>query len=229
MAAFMTMYADFKAIPLNKKIICAAVILTFLLLISAMLHFANITPERIVAATEIFKQSFWAPFITVGIFIIGGLCFVPLTVMTIATAIAFGPVQGIVISLTGATISATISYHIGYFLGRQRLKKWIGPFCDDLQHKVESAGIIGITALRFVFLVPYTIGNMCFGVVGVSFRIFILGTFLALIPGAVIRSILGNSFVGFFQHPDLKNTAYFTACVFVWISIVIAVNKFVKK
>jgi uncharacterized membrane protein YdjX (TVP38/TMEM64 family) len=111
----------------------------------------------------------------------------------------------------GAISGAAVTYWIGSLLGHYGLRKWMGDLCDKLQKQSEKIGIMGMTALRLVFLVPYTMGNMAFGIIGQNFLIFIAGSFFALIPGAVVRSILGASIIDFWQHPDPQNIAYIVA------------------
>lgn len=180
------------------------------------------TPEKAAALMADFRDNPRAPFIMVGVFIVAGICFFPLTILTVATAMTFGAVQGILISLAGSLCSAALLYGFGHFVGGVRLRRWLGPVCEKIQGKLERGGAIGIMALRFVMVVPFSVVNMSFGIVGVAFVTFMAGTFLALLPGAIIRAILGDAIMEFWNHPDPKNIAYLAAGLAGWIAVIAA-------
>lgn len=212
----------------------AAIMLAgFLFLLGLMLLIwevtGGITPEELALEMEGFENDPVAPFITVVAFIVAGICFFPLTVMTIATAMTFGPIQGILISVSGAISAAAVTYWMGYILGHYGLRKWMGELCDRLQKHSEEIGVLGMTALRLVFWVPYTMGNMAFGIIGQNFIIFIAGSFFALIPGAIVRSILGASIMDFWENPDPKNMAFIAAGILGWSMIVLLTHIMAKK
>ena len=222
-----------KKFLLKRETAVALGFVVLLIAIGLFWHYSpwaeEITAERVAGKMQNFKDHDGAAFIMIGVFILGGLCFFPLTALTIATAMTFGPFQGIAISLMGAICSAVVTYGLGFLLGKTRLRKWMGPLCDRLQKSVESTGVLGMTALRFVLVVPYTAGNMALGVLRVHFPTFIAGSFLALIPGAIIRSVIGDAMMDFWREPNANNTTYIIVGCTAWLLIVISSHALARK
>ncbi len=183
-------------------------------------------------AAEVARQFFShpaAPFIMVGIFVVSQLVFFPLIIMTLTTAMVFGPVEGIFISLAGACISAAITYFIGFNLGKYGLKKMMGPVCGRIRQYIEGTGIAGMIALRFVPVAPYSIVNIALGVLSIPFLTYISGSFLALLPGCIIRSFLGGAITDLWEKPDAHNLGIVVMGVVVWLSIVLAAHVMVSR
>lgn len=221
-----------KLIPLKQQIIIACMILSVFAAIGLIWQFSplsdSVTPEKVAEKMQQFKNDPWAPLIMIGIFVAGGICFLPLTALMVATAMTFGPMLGILISLTGAISSAMVTYCMGYLLGKKLLRKWIGPLCDNLRHRITNT-VIGMTALRLVLVTPYTMNNIALGMLGVHFPTFVAGSFLALIPGAIIRSILGDAIMNFWRDPDSKNLTYIVVGVAGWALIVLSAQVLSRK
>lgn len=190
---------------------------------------AYATPEKIAEVARNFAQKPMAPFIMVGLFVLSQLIFFPLIIMTLATAMVFGPIEGILISLTGASISAAIAYGAGLAFGKYGLKRMIGPVCERIRSYIEGTGIVGMIALRFVPAAPYSIVNIALGVLSIPFTTYIAGSFLALLPGCIIRSFLGGAITDLWENPDAKNVGVVAIGIGVWLLMVITCHVFVNR
>ena len=179
------------------------------------------TPEKIAAAVRDFAERPEAPFLMVGLIILSQLVFMPLIVMTLATAMVFPPLTGILISLAGATGSAAITYGIGHFMGEKGLRKMLGKTLVKIRDAIQGTGLIGLIALRFVPVAPYSVMNIALGVMSIPFVTFITACFLELIPGCAIRAFLGGAISKLWHNPDPKNLAIVAAGVAVWVGVVI--------
>lgn len=187
------------------------------------------TPEKIADVARNFAQDPMAPFIMVGLFVLSQLVFFPLIIMTLATAMVFGPLEGILISLTGATISATITYGLGLSLGKYGLKRWMGAVCAKIRTYIQGTGIVGMIALRFVPVAPYSVVNIALGVLSIPFGTYIAGSFLALLPGSIIRSFLGGAITDVWEKPDAHNLGVVAAGVTLWLLMVVTCHALVNR
>lgn len=185
------------------------------------------TPERIAEVTRDFAQEPLAPLIMVALFVLSQLVFFPLIIMTMATAMVFGPLEGLIISLTGASISASITYFMGFALGKYGLKRMMGDVCAKIRNYIEGTGIVGMIALRFVPVAPYSVVNIALGVLSIPFFTYIAGSFLALLPGCIIRSFLGGAITDLWEKPDARNLGVVAAGVTSWLVIVVSSHIFV--
>ncbi|HYD18689.1 MAG TPA: VTT domain-containing protein [Patescibacteria group bacterium] len=187
------------------------------------------SPEKVAEFAREFSNKPFAPALMIAIFVASQLLFFPLVIMTLATAMVFGPVEGIFISLTGATISAAITYGIGFVLGKHGLSKMLGPVCNKIKKQIEGTGVVGMIALRFIPLAPYSIVNIALGVLAIPFMTYITASFLALLPGCLIRSFLGGAITDLWEKPDSKNLTIVGVGVLLWVLIVVLSQLFVRR
>lgn len=187
------------------------------------------TPEKIAEVARNFAQKPMAPLMMVGLFVLSQLVFFPLIIMTLATAMVFGPVEGIMISLMGACISATITYFMGFALGKYGFKRVMGTVCAQIRSYIEGTGIVGMIALRFVPVAPYSVVNIALGVLSIPFTTYIAGSFLALLPGSIIRSFLGGAITDLWEKPDAKNIGIVAIGITVWLLVVVSSHVFVSR
>ena len=190
---------------------------------------AYVTPEKIAEVARNFSQEPMAPLLMVGLFVLSQLVFFPLIIMTLATAMVFGPIEGIIISLTGACISATITYGLGLAMGKYGLNRMMGAVCARIRRYIEGTGIVGMIALRFVPVAPYSIVNIALGVLSIPFTTYIAGSFLALLPGCIIRSFLGGAITDLWEKPDAKNLGIVGIGIIVWLLVVLSSHVFVNR
>ncbi len=208
-------------------ILCGLVIFGLAWEFSPLSNYA--TPEKIAEVARNFAQEPMAPLIMVGLFVLSQLVFFPLIIMTLATAMVFGPFEGILISLTGACISATITYFMGFALGKYGLKRMMGTVCAKIRTYINGTGVVGMIALRFVPVAPYSIVNIALGVLSIPFTTYIAGSFLALLPGCIIRSFLGGAINDLWEKPDAKNLGIVAVGITLWLMVVISSHLFVSR
>lgn len=180
--------------------------------------------DKIASLARRFSAQPYAPYAMIGIIILSQLVFMPLIVMTLATAMVFGPIEGIVISLAGACTGATITYGIGHFFGRRRLRDLMGPVLNKVKARIEDTGIAGLIALRFVPVAPYSVVNIALGVFGIPYAVFITASFLELLPGCVIRSFLGGAISDLWRNPDRRSITIVAVGIICWACIVLATH-----
>lgn len=183
-------------------------------------------------ATTLFKDlssSVWAVPAAMGIYILGSMAFFPLTAMTGACVVVFGPVKGVFISFIGAILGGVFGYGIGRLIGWRRLEKIFGKKSSILQEKIKDTGIIGVTLIRLLPIAPYPLVNMALGVADVPINNFIIGTIFGLIPGKLAIAVAGDGFLKAFKHPDPHNLAYLGGGMILWLVMIFATQKIVRR
>lgn len=119
------------------------------------------------------------PFPTVGLAIISGTL--------------YGPVWGTVLAMTGLIVSGSISFWIGRYFGRHFIneheKGWIKKYDDMLKGK----GFFTVLFMR-LFMFPFDFASLGCGMTQMSFRQYVYGTFLGVIPSTITAVVLGQAF-----------------------------------
>jgi uncharacterized membrane protein YdjX (TVP38/TMEM64 family) len=157
-------------------------------------------PSRIISALSegqghlhvlVAKLGFWGPLL-----FMAGYCalmlmiWVPSWPCTLIGGFLFGPVPATIYSLIATTLGA-----MGVFaLARSGLAHRIAlesPFLRKLDAEFKRNAFEYVVALRILPIVPFGIVHVAAAVLGVSLRVFTLGTIVGMVPGIIIYAILG--------------------------------------
>lgn len=111
--------------------------------------------------------------------------------MTLAGGAMFGPVWGVLYSLAGATIGATIAFLISRYLAADWVEQKANSRVRRLKSGVEAEGWRFIAFVRLVPLLPFNILNYALGLTHIRISHYILATFFAMAPGAVAYTYIG--------------------------------------
>ncbi len=129
------------------------------------------------------------PMAAVGGFALAVSLAIPLTVMTLITLIAFGPWVGLACCVAGALVSASLSYSIGHFLGREVLERFAGERVNLLSRRLSKRGVLTIIILRMMPIAPFAIVNMMTGASHIRLRDVLLGTAIGMTPATLVMMI----------------------------------------
>jgi phospholipase D1/2 len=145
------------------------------------------------------------PLAVIGAYAVGGLVVAPITVLIVATAIAFGPLLGFTYSLFGCLLSAALTYGIGSLIGRDTVRRFAGAQVSRLSHRIARHGLTAILLVRVLPVAPFTVVNVLAGASEVRFRDFILATFLGMLPGLLVMTFFGNRLESAIRDPKAES------------------------
>jgi uncharacterized membrane protein YdjX (TVP38/TMEM64 family) len=168
------------------KTICF--ILALAALITCALLFQNHSLEIIAWINEL---GWLAPVLFIIIYCISTILFLPTMVLTLAGGALFGPIIGTVLNLIGATFGAACSF----LITRHLLFNWFtrkrGNRLNKLIAGVDQKGWIFVAFLRLFPIIPFNLVNYGLGVTGIKFRLYLIITFIFLIPAEIIYTYFG--------------------------------------
>jgi phospholipase D1/2 len=185
--------------------------------------------QRVAEWMETWRDSFWAPFIVIAAYVIGGLIAFPLTLLITATAIVFDPWAAIVLSLAGSIASAVTSYALGRRVVRETVMRAFGDAVAKLRGFLQNSGIIAVATIRMVPIAPFTLVNLAAGAIGVPVRDYLIGTILGLLPGTIALTAFGRQLRQIAEHPTLTNVGLLAAAVLGWISLSLLLQRWVSR
>ncbi len=157
---------------------------------TALGQFLNL--EELVNQAQAFGRSPLGLLIVMGGYILGGILVVPVTLLIIATLLAFGPWLGALSALAGSLLSAVSLFGIGRAVGKYRIRRIAGPRIDRLSRRIAEQGLWAVLLVRVLPVAPFSMINLVAGASPLSLRDFVLGTLLGMSPGVVIMA----TFVG---------------------------------
>lgn len=120
--------------------------------------------------------------------------FIPGSVLTLGAGAVFGVVKGSVLVSVASTLGASLSFLIGRYAARG----WVARKLEgrprfsavDTAAAREGWKIVLLTRLSPVF--PFTLLNYAYGLTRVSFRDYILASWIGMMPGTVMYVYLGS-------------------------------------
>ena len=144
----------------------------------------------------------YGPLLFILLYTLRPLIFFSALVLTVGAGFLYGPVLGILYTILGANLGASLAYLIGTFFGRGVLptdstgsgEGRLQSYTDRLRNNAFET----VLTMRFLFL-PYDLVNYLAGFLRVRYAPFILATVLGSLPGTVAFVLFGASTDGDFS------------------------------
>ena len=138
-------------------------------------------------------DSAWGPLIFIGIYALRPLVLFSAGLLTIAAGVLFGPVWGVVYTIIGSNLGASLAYLIGRFLGSDVVEendsdKGIGKYTKRLRENPFETVFI----MRLIFL-PYDLVNYLAGFLKINYVAFVTASILGALPGTISFVLFGAS------------------------------------
>lgn len=129
--------------------------------------------ELLVNSAQQVIRSGWAPAGLLALYLLRPFLLVPITVLNLASGLAFGPVPGIPLALAGTLISASMGYGIGRLLGSAEL-------ADRLSHRWRFVRLLRARSFEAVIggglmYLHADMVNLPAGMLRLHFPTFLLG------------------------------------------------------
>ena len=181
--------------------------------------------ERITGWIEHLRGSPSAPFIILGGYVVGSLVLVPVTLMILATAFAFGPLAGSAYSLGGCLLAAVLTYGLGRVLGRDTVRRLGSSRLNRVSRRLADHGLVTMFTVRLLPIAPYALVNIVAGASHIRLRDFILGSTLGMAPGIVAITFFEHQLQVAIREPGAKSFAFLAVLVGAIIILGLVVKK----
>ena len=128
-----------------------------------------------------------------GVYFIATLLLVPAWVFPIAAGAAFGFMWGIAVTMATALASSIAAFFMARHLLRDRALRLCRryPRFGAIEKTVQTAGWKMVALMRVSPLLPFGVKNYLFGTTRVPMRDYVLGTFVGLLPGMLMKVYIG--------------------------------------
>lgn len=129
----------------------------------------------------------------IALYIIATIAFLPGSILTLGAGVVFGIFWGSVYVLIGATLGATGAFLVGRYLARG----WVAKKIAEHQKFAAIDRAVGREGLKIVLLTrlspifPFNLLNYAFGITGVSFKDYFIGS-VGMIPGTIMYVYIGS-------------------------------------
>ena len=174
-----------------KKIALAAVIATIIILyfVGGGEKYLNIRLYQDLYASSPFATA--AIFFVV--FFVGTSCSLPVTgVLALASGIVFGTLTGFTLSVFATTLGGTVALYSTRFLFYDLIERRFTAQVELVNKGVEKEGALYLFGLRMVPVIPFWTLNLLMGLTSMPVAVFMLATFLGMMPVLMIFAYTGN-------------------------------------
>src|SRR5581483_6782707 len=136
----------------------------------------------------------WGPALFFALYVAATVLLLPASILTLGAGAFYGPVRGFALVWFSATAGAAAAFLVSRYLARE----WVQTKLEgnsrfrSVDEAVGREGwkIIGLTRLTPLF--PFNLLNYAFGISRVSFRDYILATWIGIVPGTAFYVYLGS-------------------------------------
>ena len=113
--------------------------------------------------------------------------------LTLAGGFLFGPAWGVLYTVVGANLSATVAFLVGRYFGSGVMEDAKSQgFVQRYMRRMRENSFETVLIMRLIFL-PYDLVNYLAGFLRIGYSAFILATIIGSIPGTIAFVLLGAS------------------------------------
>ena len=140
----------------------------------------------------------WAPWVYMAMFAVLPAFFFPVAVLALAGGLVFGLLRGALYTFIGAVVNCSVMFWMARHWGQEGIKAMIeaklDPKWQERLGKLEGrSGFLLLIILRLIPAVPYNLINYAFGLTGMGYSAYILGSALGIIPGTFAFINIGRT------------------------------------
>lgn len=136
----------------------------------------------------------WGPLALVLLYVLACVAMVPGSVLTLGAGAVFGVGLGALTVFIGATLGACAAFLVGRHLARDRVAARVAgnPRFAAIDRAVARQGLRIVLLTRLSPVFPFNLLNYAYGLTGVSFRHYLLGS-VGMLPGTLLYVYLGSA------------------------------------
>lgn len=191
----------------RRNMVRAIVVLLLAVLIAAWL----MAPMPLIAGllyvrTWINEAGPWGPVVYALAYALAVVLLIPGSLLALSAGLAYGP-WGVPLALSAATVGAALSFLIGRYVAGDWLRKMANRrlLLRAMESAVTEGGWRFVGLVRLSPLLPFSLLNYYFGMTRISFRHYLPGTLLGIIPGTSVNVLLASAgyayTLGGMRHP----------------------------
>jgi len=117
---------------------------------------------------------------------------IPSTILTVAGAIVFGPLQGALLSLAGILLGSMVAFLLGQTCGRKLVEFMVGKECCEKWRKYLSKAKFSFVIMMFLPMFPDDILCLVAGLTDMSWTFFMVTNLVTRPIGIFTTSFLGS-------------------------------------
>jgi phospholipase D1/2 len=204
-------------------------LIVLLTLVWSLLPSDLVSGERARSVLSSAASSGWAPLLVLATYLVAGAVAFPVTLLIVATAAIFGPLLGFLYATLGVVTSAVLMYFVGNWLGRDALRRLVGPRFERVCREIDRRGVLAVAAIRMVPMAPFTVINLMAGACSIALADFVAGTLIGMAPGLIAISVLGHQITAVLTSLSVSNVALLILALLAWLALAFSAQTLVSR
>ena len=216
--------------PAWGKLIAFAVVLAALAAAWRWTPLAEIvTVETILHWTRAVRGTWWAPIAMVAVYTPASLILLPRPLLTLVSVLSFGVLFGLLWATLGVMLAAFITYWLGRMLKRGTVQRIAGDNFEQVGKMLREHGIVAVFGANMLPTPPFSVQNIIAGAARIALWKFLLGTFLALLPGMVAWTVFGDQIANAMDESGKVNYWMIGAAVVLLVGFTFVARRWLAK
>jgi len=171
-----------------------------------------------------------APAIFLLIYAVAPALFLPSIPITLAAGFFWGPVWGVIFSITGATMGACLPFFLSRYLFQDAVKARIPEErWNWLQDKVSQHGWKAVAFTRLIPVFPFNLLNYLFGLTPIAFFQYLWSTFVFMLPACIAFVAFGSSLSELIMRGNVRGVIIGIVIAAVAFLIPVLLRPFFRK
>jgi pyruvate/2-oxoglutarate dehydrogenase complex dihydrolipoamide dehydrogenase (E3) component/uncharacterized membrane protein YdjX (TVP38/TMEM64 family) len=127
-------------------------------------------------------------------YVVACVLFLPGAILTLGAGFAYGVALGAPLVWVAANLGAAVAFLLGRTVARETIAARVArnPSFAAIDHAVGRSGFRIVLLTRLSPAFPFNLLNYAFGITQVTFRDYVAGSLLGMIPGTVMYVYLGS-------------------------------------
>lgn len=138
------------------------------------------------------SQGFLGPLFFVVAYVLAAVFWIPCSLLTLFAGAIFGPVWGFIWVTIGANLGASAAFAVARYLAGDFVSARLRAKFPRVGTEIRERSFYWVLGLRLFPVTPFIAFNYVCGVSGVTWRPYIVGTLLGMVPGTVLYVTAGG-------------------------------------
>lgn len=190
-------------------------------------HYAD--QENLSRLIIIVRGQWWTLLTVIPAYLLANSLLFPNMVLNCAVILTLGGFFGWACAITGSLAAASLFFFLGRRFGTGKFDFMKGKRFGKVQKFLRKGGIGAVVAVRMIPIAPYAVVNTAAGSINLRFRDFLIGTFIAHLPGTLTLAIFGEQLEKVITNPSAENIMVLLAVMMMGIAVIWGVKRYARK
>jgi uncharacterized membrane protein YdjX (TVP38/TMEM64 family) len=175
------------------------------------------------------RGQWWTPLAVIPAYLVANSLLFPNMALNGAIILTLGGFFGWACAISGSLTAASLFFFLGRRVGSGKLGFLKGKRFEKVRKFLRKGGIGAVVGVRMIPIAPYAVVNIAAGSIDLRFRDFLIGTFIAHLPGTLTLAIFGEQLENAITDPSTENITILLAVVMLGIALIWGVKRYARK